>query len=454
MTTAADTPAPAGFAGYGTKSYRGFVLTMLLIVYTFNFIDRVAIDILQTQIKNEFGLVDAQLGLLKGLAFAFLYTLLGIPLARLAERMNRVTILTVCLALWSGFTSLCGMAANFTQLVAARVGVGIGEAGCTPPAQSIIADYFPAERRATALSIYSMGIHFGSMIAAIGGAWIATEFGWRTTFIVLGIPGLLLAIIVKLSVREPPRAASAVATPTFGATLKALGSKPAFWHMTMGAAITSFVGYGVSGFNIPFLERVHGLNLLQASQLSGIVFGTFAAIGTFLSGYLADRISKRHPNALAWLPAIGLIWATPIYLAAYYSPNLMLASGLIVAAIVGHYFYLGPMYTVATSVVHPNMRATAVAILLFVVNMIGYALGPPFVGWLSDVMANRALAPSALNVELCRFPDKLSDAQGALCTAGVAQGLQYAMMIGVLFFLWAAVHYLLCARTLRRDIVS
>lgn len=450
MAISSEAPA-SGFTGYGTKGYRGFVLAMLLIVYTFNFIDRVAIDILQEPIKQEFGLVDAQLGLLKGLAFAFLYTILGIPLARLAETRNRVTILSVCVGLWSLFTALCGMAGNFLQLVAARVGVGIGEAGCTPPAQSIIADYYPANRRATALSIYSMGIHFGSMIAAVGGAWIATEFGWRMTFIVLGIPGVILAVLVKMSVREPPRTASAVATPSFAETLRTLGGKPTFWHMAMGSAITSFVGYGVFGFNIPFLMRTHDLPLLQASQMTGVVFGVFAAIGTFASGFLADRIAKRHPTALAWLPAVGLLWATPLYLFAYSSPSLIMTVGLIVIGIVGHYFYLGPMYTVTTSVVHPNMRATSVAILLFVVNMIGYALGPPFVGWVSDVMANRSLAPDGLNVELCRRP---LDAQAAACAAGQAEGLQYAMMIGVCFFLWAAAHFFLAARTLRRDTVS
>ncbi|TPW07359.1 MAG: major facilitator family transporter [Alphaproteobacteria bacterium] len=238
MADSTQTAPGPYFAGHGTKPYRAFVLAVLLLVYTFNFIDRVAIDILQEQIKTEFGLLDSQLGLLKGLAFALLYTLIGIPLARLAERANRVTILSVCVGLWSAFTALCGVAANFTQLIAARVGVGIGEAGCTPPAQSIIADYFPTDRRATALSIYSMGIHFGAMIAAIGGAWIATNFGWRVTFLALGVPGLLLAIIVKLVVREPPRVASAaVATPSFSATLKMLTSKPAFWHMALGGAI-------------------------------------------------------------------------------------------------------------------------------------------------------------------------------------------------------------------------
>lgn len=453
MATSASTAEGPYFAGHGTKPYRAFVLGMLLLVYTFNFIDRVAIDILQEQIKKEFGLLDAQLGLLKGLAFAFLYTLIGIPLARLAERANRVSILSVCVGLWSVFTALCGVAANFTQLVLARVGVGIGEAGCTPPAQSVIADYFPSDRRATALSIYSMGIHFGAMIAAIGGAWIATLYGWRITFLALGVPGILLAILVKVSVREPPRAASAAgaAAPSFGATLKTLGSKPAFWHMALGGAITSFVGYGVGGFNIPFLMRVHHLSLLEASMTTGVLLGTFAALGTFLSGFLADRLSKRHPTALAWLPGVGLLVATPLYLAAYFAPNLQTMLMIVVVGVIGHYFYLGPMYTVASSVVPANMRATAIAILLFVVNMIGYALGPPFVGAVSDIMANSALAAQNLTVEICRHPG--AD-QAASCAVGQATGLKYAMMIGICFFLWAAIHYFLAGRTLKRDTVS
>lgn len=448
-TTTVGTDAP-GFAGHGSKGYRAFVLGMLLLVYTFNFIDRVAIDILQEPIKHEFGLVDAQLGLLKGLAFAFLYTLIGIPVARLAERANRVTILSVCVGLWSVFTAACGVAGSFVQLVAARVGVGIGEAGCTPPAQSVIADYFPAERRATALSIYSMGIHFGSMIAAIGGAWIATEYGWRFTFLALGLPGLLLALLVKITVREPPRSSPAAA-PSFGQTLNVLLKKPAFWHMAMGGAITSFVGYGVGGFLIPFLMRVHHLPLLQASQFSGVLLGTFAAFGTFFSGFLADRIARRHPNALAWLPALGLMIALPLFLGAYQLSSLWMAAIPLCVGVVGQYFYLGPMYTVASSVAPANMRATAVAILLFVVNMIGYALGPPFVGYMSDMMADRALTGAGLSVDLCRHP---AEAQAALCAAGQAQGLQQAMMIGVCFFAWAAVHYLMVGRTLQRDRVS
>jgi predicted MFS family arabinose efflux permease len=424
---------------------------MLLLVYTFNFIDRVVVTIVQEDIKADFGLSDFQLGLLGGPAFAILYTFLGIPVARLAEKRNRMTILSVCLGVWSGFTALCGLAGSYVQLLGARIGVSVGEAGCTPPAQSVIADYFPSDRRATALSIYSMGIPLGSMIAAIAGGWIATEVGWRNAFLWLGLPGILLAVFIKMTVREPPRAGEAPEAPNFGAALKVLSQKPAFWHMAVGAAITSFVGYGVGGYLNSFLIRVHDLSLLQASQFSGVILGVAAALGTFLSGYLADRISKRHPNALAWLPALGLFIATPIYFVAYWSPTLApVIAPLLLAACV-HYFYLGPMYTVTSSVVEPRMRATAVAILLFIVNIIGYALGPPFVGALSDYLANQALAADGLSVDLCR---KAAESIAATCKAGTSQGLRYAMMIGVLFFLWAAAHFLLVGRTLRRDTVS
>lgn len=449
-TTAPPAGAPA-FAGYGTKPYRAFVLGMLLTVYTFNFIDRVIVTIVQEEIKRDFGLSDFQLGLLGGPAFALLYTLLGIPVARLAERRNRMTILSVCLGIWSAFTAACGLAGSYIHLLLARIGVSVGEAGCTPPAQSVIADYFPSDRRATALSVYSMGVPLGSMIAAIAGGYIATEVGWRNAFLWVGLPGIALALLVKFTVKEPPRAGAAPEAPGFGAALKVLRSKPSFWHMAIAAAITSFVGYGVGGYLNSFLIRVHGLSLLQASQFNGVILGVAAAIGTFLSGFLADRISKRHPNALAWLPALGLLIATPLYLLGYYSPTLgVVMAPLIIAACV-HYFYLGPMYTVTSSVVEPRMRATAIAILLFIVNIIGYALGPPFVGALSDFLANQQLAASGLSIADCA---KATDAIAATCKAGTSAGLRYAMMIGVCFFLWAAVHFLLVGRTLQKDRVS
>lgn len=451
MATSAPPAEGPYFAGHSTKPYRAYVLAMLLLVYTFNFIDRTVITILQEQIKAEFSLSDTQLGLLSGLAFAFLYTILGIPVARIAEKTNRMTVLSVCVGLWSAFTAACGMATNFLQLLGARIGVGIGEAGCTPPAQSVIADYFPTDRRATALSIYSLGIPLGSMIAAVGGSWIAQEVGWREAFLLLGVPGLLLAVFMKITVREPPRTGTATEAPSFGDALKILGKKPAFWHMAIGGAITSFVGYGVGGFLPSFLMRVHHLTPVEVGQFVGIVLGVAAAVGTFSSGFLADRISKRHPNALAWLPALGLAIATPLFLVAYFLPSIQIAIVPLLIGACAQYFYLGPMYTVTQSVVEPRMRATATAILLFVVNMIGYGLGPLFVGMVSDAIANGLLQPSGLSLELCRTA---TDAAKTTCANSQADGLKYAMMIGVCFFLWAMLHFLLVGRTLKRDTVS
>jgi predicted MFS family arabinose efflux permease len=441
-----DAASPA-FQGSGTKSYRAYVLGALLVVYTFNFIDRVVIGIIQEPIKVEFGLTDFQLGLLGGPAFAILYTLLGIPIARFAERHNRMTILSVCVALWSLMTAACGFAVNYATLFAARVGVSIGEAGCTPPANSVISDYFPADRRASALSIYALGIPIGSMIAAVGGGWIASEVGWREAFIWLGVPGVVLAVIVKLTVKEPPRSAPKGETPSFFAALAALAKKPTFWHVAFGSALASFVGYGVGQYLTSFMIRTHGMTLFQGAVLVGVVLGLSAALGTFTSGFLADRISRRHPNALAWLPALGFALATPAYLLAFVSPGIWLV--LLMLGAITHYFYLGPMYAVTQGIVAPRMRATAVAVLLFIVNLLGYGLGPPAIGALSDYLASGQLAAAGLTPEICAA--RVGDAQ---CASGVEIGLRWALMIGVCGYLWAGLHYLLSARTLRRDWVA
>lgn len=443
-----DATAPA-FQGHSTKNYRAYVLGALLVVYTFNFIDRVVIGIIQEPIKAEFGLSDFELGLLGGPAFAILYTLLGIPIARFAERHNRMTILAICLGIWSAMTAACGFAVNYATLFAARVGVSIGEAGCTPPANSVISDYFPSDRRASALSIYALGIPIGSMIAAVGGGWIATHVGWREAFIWLGVPGVLLAVIVKLTVKEPPRATAKADAPSFVSAVAALAKKPTFWHVAFGSALASFVGYGVGQYLTSFMIRTHGFSLFEAATIIGVVLGLCAAIGTFSSGFLADRISKRHPNALSWLPALGFFIATPLYLLSFVMPNIWLAMPALMVAAITHYFYLGPMYAVTQGVVEPRMRATAVAVLLFVVNLIGYGMGPPVIGALSDFLANGQLASAGLTTEAC------STLTGnASCTAAVEVGLRWAMMIGVCGYLWAALHFLLSARTLRRDWVA
>jgi MFS family permease len=452
--TETTAPADAPFAGYGTKPYRAYVLAALLIVYTFNFIDRVVISIIQEPIKQEFGLSDFQLGLLGGPAFAVLYTLLGIPIARLAEKRNRMTILSICVALWSLATALCGFATSFATLFAARVGVSVGEAGCTPPAQSVISDYFPADKRATAISIYALGVPVGSMLAAIGGGYIATYLGWREAFWLLGFPGLLLAILVKLTVKEPPRPGivPGAEAPTFLEAFATLSKKATFWHVSLGSAVASFVGYGVGQYLNSFLIRTHDLNILQASQLTGVVLGAAAAFGTFFAGWLADKMVKRHPNALAWLPALGFFIATPFYLVGYMAPSLWIGVPFMVIGAITHYFYLGCMYASIQGVAPPRMRATATAVLLFIVNILGYGLGPPVIGALSDFLANSSLQQFALTTADCGRG--ILEANKANCAVGQEFGLRWAIFIGLFGYLWAGVHFLLAWKTLRKDWVG
>lgn len=438
----------AGQGGFGRPGYRAYVLVVLLLVYTFNFIDRVVISVIQEPIKTEFGLTDGQLGLMAGPAFVLLYAALGVPIARLAERFNRATILGVCTALWSAATALCAAAVSFPTLLLARIGVGIGEAGCTPPSQALITDYFPPARRSTAIAIYTLGIPLGTLLASFGGGWIAQNLGWREAFLALGLPGVALGLLVKLTVKEPPRAGPPSDTPGFVEALKILGSKPAFWHAAVGGGLASFVGYGVGQFTTSFLIRIHGLSLFEASQGTGVLIGVFGGIGIFSAGFVADRISKTHPGALAWLPALGFLVATPLQILGYRAGSLPLAFGLLAGGMLAQYLYLSAMYAMAQGVAPPRIRATAAAILILVVNLIGYGFGPPVIGWLSDFLSSHALAEVGLTAQACKagLPE-----QAAVCAAGSAAGLRDAMQLGCLVFLWAGFHFYMAWRSLRRD---
>ncbi len=486
-------------SGFGTPGYRGYVLGALLLVYIFNFIDRTIVNILTEPIKLSFGLEDWQMGLLGGPAFAVLYTFLGIPIARSAERFNRTVIIALAVAVWSLFTVLCGFAASFMMLFLFRIGVSIGEAGCTPPAQSLIADYFAPSRRATAVSIYALGVPLGGMFAAIFGgqlagidgaafgAWInsigmgglfgsidwANVEGWRIAFVVVGVPGLLMSLLVWRTVKEPPRGYTDPASlqglerASFGEALGVLAKKPAYVHVVIGATVASFVGYGVGQFTTSFLIRTHGLSIADASLLYGIVLGVMAAIGVFASGWLSDRMREKYPNALSWLPAIGMGLSVPLYALGFLLDNLWLAIPPMMIAAMIHYFYLGPMYAVSGGVVDSRMRATAVAITLFVVNLLGYGLGPLLIGILSTALKTSflegidpTLALSACQPLLSLAPEARAALQGAelanleACATSDAKGLQWSIVIFICGYGWAALHYLLAGRTLQRDMVT
>lgn len=423
-TTPAQPAAGVASKGYGSPSYRAYVLGLLLVLYTFNFIDRIVVGVVQEPIKEELGLQDWQLGILGGPAFALLYTLLGIPIARYAERASRINIISIAVAVWSAMTAACGVAGVYWQLLAARLGVSIGEAGLTPPAHSMIADYFPPERRASALSIYALGIPIGSALAYLGAGWLAQTFNWRVAFLVLGLPGLALAILARFTIKEPPRRSTHEA-PRFFPAMAQLLKKPTFLHVAFGGALVSFFGYGAAQFANSFLIRAFSFDILQASLVNGVFALTVVAFGTWLGGPLVDRLRLRDLRWLTWTPAIGLLVGTPLYALGYTAATPTIALTFLGMGAILHYIYLGPMYAVTLGVADPRTRATASAVLLFIVNLIGYGLGPPVLGLLSNLY---------------------SDAFGP------ALGLRYALATHAGVMAWAALHFFLAARTLQRDL--
>jgi len=471
--------------GYGTTSYRKYVLGALLTVYLFNFIDRTIINILTEPIKETFGVEDWQMGLLGGPAFAVLYTFIGIPIARFSEKNHRVWIIAGSVALWSLMTVLCGFATSFIALFIFRIGVSIGEAGCSPPANSIIADYFIPTKRSTAVSTYALGIPLGSMVAyvfggyivgSLDGASLAATFnswgwlwavnaldgqnieGWRIAFVVVGLPGILVAIIFKTSVKEPPRGYTdppdmqSKEHVSFAEVLKILAKKPSYWHITMGVTIASFVNYGVGQFFVSFLIRTHEMSIFDASIKVAMALSVMAAIGTFLSGFLADRYSERYPKALAWIPMIALLSSTPMFIAGYLLDSLLIAIPILMLAQMLLYTYLCPLYAVPSGVVDSRMRATSVAVTLFIVNLLGYGLGPPLIGLLSTILNSTFLSgiDSSLTLEACRATGLATAAQTA-CNTANAEGLQWSMIIFKCLYIWAALHFYLGSRTLQRD---
>ena len=404
---------------------------MLVVVYVFNFLDRQIVTILAEPIKVDLGLNDTQIGLMTGLAFAVFYTVLGIPIARLADRANRVSIISVALAIWSGMTMLCGYAQNFTQMLLARIGVGVGEAGCSPPAHSLIADYYPPEKRASALSIYALGIPVGSILGYLAGGWIAEFYGWRTAFLLVGLPGVVLAVLFKFLVREPIRgmsepggASGAASQPPLLRTIRVLLGNRTMVHLAMGGALTSFVGYGLGQWLPAYFIRLHGMGLAETATFFGLVLGVASAIGTFVGGTLADKLAVRDRRWYAWLPAYGVLLAFPFYLMAMIAENPYVAIAIMVVPSVLNSLWLGPTFGTIQNLAPTRMRALASAMLLFILNIIGLGFGPFLVGVLSDVLVPQ-------------FGE---------------ESLRYAILIATAAYFWAGAHFLFAGRRIREEL--
>jgi MFS family permease len=420
---------------YQRPGYRNFVLGLLTIVYVFNFLDRQVVNILGEAIITDLGLSDTQFGLLSGIAFAAIYATLGMPIARWADASVRRNVIALAVGVWSAMTALCGAAQNFWQnfwqLFLMRAGVGVGEAGGSPPAHSIISDIFPANKRATALSIYSLGIYGGSLIGYMAGGYLASEFNWRIAFVVVGLPGVLLAFLVRFLIHEPPRglaeSRSDVAPARFSEVLAILWTRKCFRHIALGCALHAFVTYGLSAFMPIFLMRVHEMPIAQIGAILGLVAGIGGMLGTYGGGYLSDKLANRHGETRwhIWVPLISTVVAIPFYWFSLIIADTGIAAAVtwfVPSVIAG--MYLGPCLATTHGLVGLRMRAQASAILFFVLNLIGLGLGPMAIGLLSDF-----LRPEYGNLSI-----------------------RYALITMVMVNIWCATHYYLATRSLREDL--
>jgi predicted MFS family arabinose efflux permease len=403
----------------------GVVLAMLLLVYSFNFLDRQILSILAMPVKADLKLTDSQLGMLGGLAFATLYCTMAIPLAMLADRTSRSWVITISLAVWSGFTALCGTAQGFAQMFLFRVGVGVGEAGGVAPSYALIADTFPPGKRARALAIYGLGIPIGSAIGVLLGGAIAAAIEWRTAFVVMGVAGLLTAPVFRLLVRDPPRAAPVercAMRPVFGM----LARKPSFWLLSLGGAAGSTAGYGIAFWLPSLMMRSFGLDLAETGRFVGALLLTGGVAGILLGGVIADRWGRRTRRAYALVPAIAYVAGVPLMAAAMLSGSWQAALALFVVPQALVYAWPGPLLTAVQQLVPGAMRSTASACFLLINNLIGLGLGSWLVGALS-----KALTP------------QLGD-----------EALRYAMLGALVFYLIAGALMAAAARALPQDWVE
>jgi len=406
--------------------YRYYFLALLVISYMVNFTDRQLLSILLQQIKMDLQLADWQLGILGGIAFALFYVTLGVPIAKLSDRFNRVNILSGAIALWSLATATCGLAASFMQLLLVRIGVAVGESAGTPPSYSLIADIFPPERRATAIGAYVAGPPLGTALGLAVGGWLSQFIGWRTTFVVVGLPGLALALLMKLTLREPARGGAEgkpdiAAAPPVLSVAKLLASRPTFLALVVASGVASFAGYAIQLWLPSFFIRSHGLSVGAAGTWLAAINVLSGISGSLAGGMIGDRLALREKRWMALVPAIGMGFAAPACLLAFTANSAPLALAGVALTLFFYQWWAGPVYSAAQEMVGLRMRAVTVSMLLFIVNLIGLGFGPPIIGAVSDAL---------------------------LATAG-DQSLRISLILTAPVFLFAAFLYLVAASRMR-----
>ncbi|MFN3231866.1 MAG: spinster family MFS transporter [Alphaproteobacteria bacterium] len=410
---------------------RRYTMFLLVTVYTSSFIDRSIINILIQPIQDDFHVSDTAMGFLTGFAFAIFYATLGLPVARWADRSNRRNIIALAVTIWSAMTALSGFAQNFWQLALARVGVGVGEAGSSPPSHSMIADMYPLEERTSALAIYSWGIHIGIMLGAVLGGWIAETWGWRYAFFAVGFPGLLLALLVRFTIKEPARGQSGGAVVAqenipFQDVFRHLWRVKSLRHTIIGCTLVAFVGYGVASWGAPFLMRSHDLTVGQVGLILGPIAGFMGIIGAFASGKAADRLSLRDARWTPWIVFVCKMAAIPFIIGFYLVGDFWVAIWFLPLTVALGATYQGSTFAMVQTLSPLRMRAQASAVLLFVINLIGLGLGPSAIGIASDLLAPYYGEES----------------------------LRYALFGVSMLGVWGAVHYYWAGKSYREDLAD
>jgi MFS family permease len=435
VSSATTAATAAATAALDKSAYKHYVLFVLLISYVFNVADRGVYGVVLESIKQEIRASDFTLGLIGGLAFSVFHSFATIPIARLADRWSRVNVLSIAVGVWSLATASCGLAWSYLSLFVGRAFTAIGEAGGTPPSHALIADYFPAAKRATALAAYAMAVPIGTAVGNYASGWFNEWYGWRTTFVLLGVPGLLIAPLIWLTVREPPHgysdgriAAARSAAPPFRTVCKFLLARNSFVHMSVGAALHAVVWYSGTTFNAAFFQRSHDLSPGETGSYIA-AFSLIGALGSFAGGYLADRLSTRTGDRrwYMWVPAGACFVMVPVQFVAYLSAELTAAVPIAFSLMfMLASMFFGPSFAVAQSLATARMRSVSASVLLFIQTIIGLTLGPAVVGLISD---------------------KLQATQGD-------QSLAYAMSLIGIVNVWAAAHYFLAARRYRADLAT
>lgn len=382
------------------RRYARYALGLLLLVYVVNYVDRQVLSILLEPIRKELHLNDSQLGLLSGLGFALFYAAAGLPIARLADRLSRKNIIAGSLALWSVATAICGLTATFPQLLVARAGVAIGEAGAGPAGHSMIADLFPHGKRATALAVFSCGVPIGILVGLLAGGWLNQAFDWRTAFVVVGLPGVVLSAVVALTLKEPARLGGAQEPMSWREALRTLFRIPAYNYLVAASALHAFTSYGALQWNPAFMIRVHGLSTGQAGLALGLISGVTGVVGTLAGGWLADLLGRRDNRWYAWLPAAMIAVRAPLFIMAYLAPTPGQAIALLILpGFLGNAF-TGPVFGTVQTLAPVRTRAFASAWTLFVISLVGFGLGPLVIGMASDAL-KPAFGVRSLGYAIC-----------------------------------------------------